>query len=81
MLEEKELSEAVKNENEEKYCIEDDYYCVKRFIESKSTVNKIFSNAKRHEDLKQYILEKNKTKDEMTKISTDDAYGKALGTI
>jgi phosphopantetheine adenylyltransferase len=79
MPEEKEPLESVENKQDETYHTEDDYYQVKRFIESKSTVKKIFSNPKRHEDLKKYILEKNKIKDEMTKISTDDAYGKALG--
>lgn len=63
----------------ETWCTESDYYDVKRFLELKESVKKIFENPKRHEDLKAHITKKNKLKDEMTKISTDDAYGKALG--
>ncbi len=65
--------------SKETWYTESDYYDVKRFLELKESVKKIFENPKRHEDLKVYITKKNKLKDEMTKISTDDAYGKALG--
>ena len=58
--------------SKETWYTESDYYDVKRFLELKESVKKIFENPKRHEDLKVYITKKNKLKDEMTKISTDD---------
>ena len=73
------LTEKVEENSKETWYTESDYYDVKRFLELKESVKKIFENPKRHEDLKVYITKKNKLKDEMTKISTDDAYGKALG--
>jgi hypothetical protein len=72
------IEKGMENEKETWYT-ESDYYDVKRFLELKESVKKIFTNPKRHEDLKAYITKKNKLKDEMTKISTDDTYGKALG--
>ena len=73
------LTKKVEENSKETWDTESDYYDVKRFLELKESVKKIFENPKRHEDLKVYITKKNKLKDEMTKISTDDAYGKALG--
>jgi len=69
----------VGSESNETYSTESDYWTVKRAIESKAELKQIFTNPKRYADLKKYILDKNQVKDELTKIATDDAYGKALG--
>lgn len=69
----------VGSESNETYCTESDYWSVKRVLEAKAEMKQIFANPKRYADLKKYILAKNQVKDELTKIATDDAYGKALG--
>lgn len=61
------------------YCTEDDYYTVKRFLETKAKVAAIFSNKERAEAVKNFIKDKNKIKDDMVKIAEDDSYSKALG--
>ena len=66
-------------DDNEKYYTDSDYYTVKEYLKTKALVKKIFANPKRHEDLKKFIISKDSIKDEMTKISTDDTYAKALG--
>lgn len=66
-------------EKEEKYYTESDYYDVKRFLELKATIAKIFANPQRAKDVRAFIASKNKIKDDMEKIATDDNYAKALG--
>ncbi|MDX9744788.1 MAG: hypothetical protein RBT59_13280 [Arcobacteraceae bacterium] len=74
-----EIVEKETPENNERYCTENDYWSVKRTLEAKAEIKQIFANPKRYADLKKYILAKNQLKDDLTKVATDDAYGKALG--
>lgn len=73
------MSENESVESEETYNTECDYYDVKRYLESKANVARIFANPKRAKDVRAFIAGKNKIKDDMEKIATDDNYAKALG--
>jgi len=72
-------NESVESESEETYNTESDYWDVKRYLESKANVARIFANPKRAKDVRAFIAGKNKIKDDMEKIATDDNYAKALG--
>lgn len=64
---------------EEKFCTEDDYWQLKRFLEAKQTMKRVFNNPKRAEALKGYIKSKNQVKDDMKNIAEDESYAKGLG--
>lgn len=58
---------------------EDDYYTLKRFLESKQKVKEIFANPQRSKELKEFMQKKETVKDEMKKITEDESYAKGLG--
>lgn len=58
---------------------EDDYYTLKRFLESKQQVKEIFANSQRSKELKELMQKKETVKDEMKKITEDESYAKGLG--
>lgn len=61
------------------WCSEDDYYTLKRFLESKQRVKEIFANPQRSKELKEFMQKKETVKDEMKKITEDESYAKGLG--
>lgn len=71
--------ENAKSCSAEDYSTEDDYYDLKRFLELKVKLKVIFENSERAKKLKEHIANKNKIKDEMTKITEDESYVKGLG--
>ena len=64
---------------EENFCTEDDYWQLKRFLEAKQTMKRVFNNLKRAEALRGYIKSKNQIKDDMKNIAEDESYAKGLG--
>ena len=63
----------------ESYHTGDDYWELKRYLEAKQNLKKIFNNPKRAKALREYITSKNQIKDDMKKISEDETYAKGLG--
>lgn len=71
--------DTVKNEINETFNVESDYWDLKRFLELKGCMERIFKNPKRAKALREFIQIKNKQKDDIKKISEDENYAKALG--
>lgn len=65
--------------NEESFHTDSDYWDLKRYLELKNTMKKIFNNPKRAKALRDYISNKNQVKDDIRKISEDENYVKGLG--
>lgn len=72
-------TESIENENTENFSTEDDYYQLKRYLEYKQTMGRVFNNPIRAKALREYIKSKNTIKDDMQKISEDESYAKGLG--
>lgn len=71
--------EAEEELNEESFHTDSDYWDLKRYLELKNTMKKIFNNPKRAKALRDYISNKNQLKDDIRKISEDENYVKGLG--
>lgn len=71
--------EAEEGLNEESFHTDSDYWDLKRYLELKNTMKKIFNNPKRAKALRDYISNKNQVKDDIRKISEDENYVKGLG--
>lgn len=71
--------EAEEELNEESFHTDSDYWDLKRYLELKNTMKKIFNNPKRAKALRDYISNKNQVKDDIRKISEDENYVKGLG--
>lgn len=65
----------------ENFSTSEDYWDLKRFLELKQTMSRVFNNPKRAEALRGYIKSKNQIKDDMKNIAEDDSYAKGLGLM
>lgn len=84
-MDEKEPLEAVETGkvedeiSEESYCTDSDYWDLKRFLELKNVMKRIFNNPERAKALRTFIANKEQVKTDIKKISEDENYAKGLG--